>query len=279
MSDAYVNAIFGLGGVLLGTILTPVLSSRVAARASAKLAARLAIAGLEKWLKAVEISSQAPSRLPSGDDFDIDLALEVKAFHETLDLRWWEDNRVPLMARASDVEAAVLMSAAEACWYITNQFAIIGNVGEETRVKLAKARRMRGGSATRAAPPGPLEVPTPESKLRKLSFGIDEGAQVVDVGGEADDERGGDGLSASVDETSARVEEFPREILELHAILDYRLRLVRGTWDAFLNSSVKLEAAIATCRSIARTNTGPFGLSSLVGIGRGLRALRHVERS
>src|SRR5688572_26624337 len=86
MREAMLTSVAGLLGVLVGAWLGPLFTSRTVQRADARLAARLARVGLRDWMKAIDISREATTRLRDQPDFDIALAIELGALRQSLDL-------------------------------------------------------------------------------------------------------------------------------------------------------------------------------------------------
>lgn len=65
-----------------------------------RLAARFARAGLEQWIRAVDVAVRHPVARDD-DDFDFLLAIQIGAMRGVVDMGCWEDNKTALIGRAS----------------------------------------------------------------------------------------------------------------------------------------------------------------------------------
>jgi hypothetical protein len=233
--DAWVTSVAGLVGVLVGAWLGPVLTSRTLARADARLAARLARAGLKDWLQAVEHSKTATNRLNGQPDFDIILAIELGGLRQSLDLRWWEDNKSALLRRAHAEDEHELVMAAKACRYVLARLEWLGDAGLEMHEKKARARIASRPRATHALgrDDGPATATGQPSA---------EAGDLLPAGARAQV----DAIFRALDDAEAGLADLKVDV----AGLDHRIGLVRDIWTELNDLGPKLESAMAACRTI-----------------------------
>ncbi len=237
MREAMLTSLAGLLGVLVGAWLGPLFTSRTVQRADARLAARLARVGLRDWMKAIEISRDATTRLRDQPDFDIALAIELGALRQSLDLRWWEDNKTALLRRAHAEDEYELVMAAKVCTYILWRLNYLGDAGwdahsRRTKAAIASSQRLKAAREDAAAD----ALPSHEARDDAHDEGWAAAQQQMA------------NLSRDADELNENLE----ELKVLVAGFDHKIAMAREIWSELIGISDQLDRALEACRTIER---------------------------
>jgi hypothetical protein len=250
-ADALTTSLVGLVGVLIGAVVAPIFTARHADRTAGRLAAQSSVDLLRKWQRATKIAGEQVAAHRDKENGSVLMAHAAPTLYESLDVTWWEENRLAMMRTAQKSEIDTLSDLADHCRYHLFSLRQVGDGGHEI------AREIAGIKHRQSELEREYQA---EARADEQIFGSRQPRGPSSVAGEDDEQadallKDGARLVAASREDSHALADGLLDLKIDVALMDHRIQLAPTALTNLANFHDLVEEGVATCKLIERRNT------------------------